>query len=105
LEATVRAILEEDPDWLGVYLDLVHRLRTDPSFRELWDSRRPKEQQNRIAARMHDEQAASFVPISSPSRSAASSGSSSTAWPCSGRPDTTRRWRCCCNSSRTPCAR
>ena len=58
LEATVRAILEEDPDWLGVYLDLVHRLRTDPSFRERWDRRRPKEQENRIAARMHDEQAA-----------------------------------------------
>jgi len=58
LEPTIRAILEEDPDWLGVYLDVVHRLRTDPSFRERWDQRAPKEQENRIVARMQDEQAA-----------------------------------------------
>jgi len=58
LEPTIRAILEEDPDWLGVYLDVVHRLRTDPSFRERWDQRAPKDQENRIVARMQDEQAA-----------------------------------------------
>jgi AcrR family transcriptional regulator len=58
LEETVRAILEEDPDWLGVYLDVVHRLRTDPSFRERWDQRAPKEQENRVVARMKGEQAA-----------------------------------------------
>ena len=58
LEPTIRAILQEDPDWLGVYLDVVHRLRTDPSFRERWDQRAPKEQENLIVARMKDEQAA-----------------------------------------------
>jgi AcrR family transcriptional regulator len=58
LEPTIRAILEEDPDWLGVYLDVVHRLRTDPSFRERWDQRAPKEQESRIVTRMKNEQAA-----------------------------------------------
>jgi AcrR family transcriptional regulator len=58
LEDTVRAIVEEDPDWLGVYLDVVHRLRTDPAFRERWDQRMPKEQENEIVARMKEEQAA-----------------------------------------------
>ena len=58
LEATVRAILEEDPDWLGVYLGVAHRLRTDPSFRKRWDKRAPQEQERRIMARMREEQAA-----------------------------------------------
>jgi len=61
LEDTVRAIVEEDPDWLGVYLDVVHRLRTDPSFRERWDQRMPKEQENEIVARMKQEQAAGHL--------------------------------------------
>jgi AcrR family transcriptional regulator len=33
LEAVVREIIELDPDWLGVYLELIQRVRTDPVFR------------------------------------------------------------------------
>jgi AcrR family transcriptional regulator len=33
LEAVVREVLELDPAWLGVYLELVRRVRTDPEFK------------------------------------------------------------------------
>ena len=33
LEAVVREIIELDPDWLGVYLELIQRVRTDREFR------------------------------------------------------------------------
>jgi len=56
LEAAVRAILEEDREWLGVYLGVAHRLRTDAEFRRRWDERQPKEQQQAMIARMKDEQ-------------------------------------------------
>ncbi len=32
-EAAVRAILEEDPAWIGVYVEAARRLRTDEDFR------------------------------------------------------------------------
>jgi AcrR family transcriptional regulator len=38
IEALVRAVLELDPAWLGVNLELVRRVRTDPEFRERLDS-------------------------------------------------------------------
>ena len=56
LEAAIREIFEEDRDWLGVYLGVAHRLRTDPSFRKRWDERAPKEQERQIVARMREEQ-------------------------------------------------
>jgi len=34
IEALVRAVTELDPAWLGVNLELVRRVRTDPDFRE-----------------------------------------------------------------------
>jgi AcrR family transcriptional regulator len=43
LEAVVRAVVELDPAWLGVYLELVRRVRTDPDFR-----RRIEERQEEI---------------------------------------------------------
>lgn len=33
-EATVREVVEDDPAWIGVYLELSRRERTDPDFRE-----------------------------------------------------------------------
>ena len=39
LEAVVRAVLELDPAWLGVYLELVRRVRTDPDFRRKVEGR------------------------------------------------------------------
>jgi AcrR family transcriptional regulator len=33
-EATLREVVEEDPAWIGVYLELSRKERTDPEFRE-----------------------------------------------------------------------
>jgi len=57
-EATIHAILEEDPDWLGVYLGVAYRLRTDPLFRKRWEARAPKEQEELLLTRMREQQAA-----------------------------------------------
>src|ERR671933_621105 len=35
-DALVRALVEEDPEWLGVYFELSHRLRTDSELRRQW---------------------------------------------------------------------
>jgi TetR/AcrR family transcriptional regulator, transcriptional repressor of aconitase len=57
VEAVVRAVLELDPAWLGVYLELVRRVRTDPEFR-----RRIEERQEAIVpvnrARLEEAQRA-----------------------------------------------
>jgi TetR/AcrR family transcriptional regulator, transcriptional repressor of aconitase len=39
LEAVVRAVLELDPAWVGVYLELIRRVRTDPEFRRRIEER------------------------------------------------------------------
>lgn len=39
LEAVVRDVLEIDPAWLGVYLELVRRVRTDAEFRRRIEER------------------------------------------------------------------
>jgi len=31
-EAALREVVEEDPDWLGVYLEMTRKIRTDPEF-------------------------------------------------------------------------
>jgi AcrR family transcriptional regulator len=41
LEALLREIAEENPDWLGVYLEHVRHLRTDPELRARWQNRTP----------------------------------------------------------------
>jgi TetR/AcrR family transcriptional regulator, transcriptional repressor of aconitase len=39
LAAVVRAVLELDPAWLGVYLELIRRARTDPDFKRRIEER------------------------------------------------------------------
>ena len=39
LEGVLHEILEFDPSWLSVYLELVRRARTDPDFRERLEKR------------------------------------------------------------------
>ena len=39
LEAVVRAVLELEPAWLGVYLELFRRIRTDPDFKRRIEER------------------------------------------------------------------
>jgi AcrR family transcriptional regulator len=40
LAGVVRAIAEEDPDWLGTYLEVMRLTRVDPAFRARWEQRR-----------------------------------------------------------------
>ncbi len=59
VEETIRTLLEEDPDWLGVYLGVAHRLRTDEEFRRRWhDTPAQKKLQRQLVARMREQQAA-----------------------------------------------
>ena len=55
--AVVRALVEEDPDWLGTNLELVRRMRADESFRARWKQRAP-EAEGRIKARLEAARAA-----------------------------------------------
>jgi TetR/AcrR family transcriptional regulator, transcriptional repressor of aconitase len=57
LAAVVRALVEEDPDWLGTNLELVRRMRTDEGFRARWKQRAP-EAEGRIKTRLEQARAA-----------------------------------------------
>ena len=52
-EAVVRHLVEDDPEWVAVYLDVSRMLRTDPSLRERWLARNP-----RLAAELEAKYAA-----------------------------------------------
>ncbi len=40
-EEVVRHIVEDDPEWIGVYLDASRLLRTDPQLRDRWRALNP----------------------------------------------------------------
>jgi TetR/AcrR family transcriptional regulator, transcriptional repressor of aconitase len=57
LEGVVREIVELDPDWLSVYLELFRRVRTDESFhRKIEDSQRAGAAVERNRARIEEGQ-------------------------------------------------
>ncbi len=60
LEAVIRVFLEEDPEWLGAYLEVGRRLRTDPDFHERWTQRAP-EAEERIKQRLEAALAAGEI--------------------------------------------
>lgn len=43
-EGVVRHIVHDDPEWIGVYLDVSRMLRTDPELRERWNALNPEGQ-------------------------------------------------------------
>ncbi len=47
-DALVRAITEEDADWLAVYLEFGRRLRADAEFRERWKERAAPDVRERV---------------------------------------------------------
>jgi AcrR family transcriptional regulator len=51
LEAVLRAFVDEDPEWLGAYLEVGRRLRTDPAFHARWEQRAP-EAEERLKQRL-----------------------------------------------------
>jgi AcrR family transcriptional regulator len=59
-EAVVRHIGEEDPEWIGVYLEVGRLLRTDPELREKW-SDLSGEVQERIVQRYVERQEADEI--------------------------------------------
>jgi TetR/AcrR family transcriptional regulator, transcriptional repressor of aconitase len=51
--SVVRRMASEDPDWLGVYLELIRKICTQPDLREQWVARNPElneEMQRRVTA-------------------------------------------------------
>lgn len=56
-EAALREVTTEDPDWLGVYLEIVSKLRTDPSFRERHEGRMEQQLAPPLVAHVESEQA------------------------------------------------
>ena len=57
LEAVLHAFFAEDPAWLGAYLEVGRRLRTDPDFHARWEQRAP-EVEERIKVRLEAARAA-----------------------------------------------
>ena len=43
-EAVIRHVVHDNPEWLGVYLDVARMLRTDPELRDRWRSLNPEGQ-------------------------------------------------------------
>jgi AcrR family transcriptional regulator len=44
-EEVVRHVVEDDPEWIGVYMDVSRMLRTDPELRARWEQLNPELQQ------------------------------------------------------------
>jgi TetR/AcrR family transcriptional regulator, transcriptional repressor of aconitase len=59
-ESVVRHVGEEDPEWIGVYLEVARMLRTDPELRERW-SALASDAQDRIVARYLELQEAGEI--------------------------------------------
>ena len=57
-EALLRAITEDDPDWLAVYLEFGRRMKSDSELRERWKTIAPEEARERSKAWIADAQAA-----------------------------------------------
>jgi AcrR family transcriptional regulator len=55
-EATLRSVVAEDPDWLGVYLELTRKIRTDPLFAKRHDERTQRELLPTLVERIREEQ-------------------------------------------------
>jgi AcrR family transcriptional regulator len=57
-EALVRAVTDDDPDWLAVYMEFGRRMRSDPELRERWKAIAPTEARERSKAWIAHAQAA-----------------------------------------------
>ena len=56
-EATLREVVEEDPDWIGVYLEMSRKERTNPELRRLRRARAEEELAPALIEHVRDEQA------------------------------------------------
>lgn len=55
-EAAIREVAAEDADWLGVYLELTRKIRTDPGFRRAHEKRSDPERARELIAQVASEQ-------------------------------------------------
>jgi AcrR family transcriptional regulator len=55
-EAALREVTAEDPDWLGVYLEITRKVRTDPEFRRDHEARSATELVPQLVAHVASEQ-------------------------------------------------
>jgi len=55
-EAAVREVRDEDPDWLGVYIELARKLRTDPDFRRDHNAQSATELISKLIEQLSSEQ-------------------------------------------------
>lgn len=55
-EATLRSVVEDDPDWLGVYLEMTRKIRTDPEFARRHEERTEKELVPLLIEHVREEQ-------------------------------------------------
>jgi TetR/AcrR family transcriptional regulator, transcriptional repressor of aconitase len=65
-EAVVRHIVEDDPQWIGVYLDAARMLRTDAELRARWEAMNPEleaELERRYAALQERGELRSDLPL------------------------------------------
>jgi AcrR family transcriptional regulator len=56
-ETTLREVLEEDPDWVGVYLEMSRKQRTDPELRRLHRTQAEEELAPALIEHVREEQA------------------------------------------------
>jgi AcrR family transcriptional regulator len=57
-EAALREVAEEDPEWLGVYLEIARKLRTDPDFRSAHEARTAEELAPKLVEHVRSQQEA-----------------------------------------------
>ncbi|HEY3185189.1 MAG TPA: TetR/AcrR family transcriptional regulator [Gaiellaceae bacterium] len=53
--AVLRWVVEQEPEWIGVYLETHRMLRTNPELRARWEQRNP-ELDNRLRAKVEQQQ-------------------------------------------------
>ena len=56
-ETALREVTEEDPDWLGVYLEITRKIRTDEAFRRRHEERTAQQLAPPLVAHVRTEQA------------------------------------------------
>ncbi|HSG14367.1 MAG TPA: helix-turn-helix domain-containing protein [Gaiellaceae bacterium] len=56
-EAALREVVREDPDWLGVYLEMTRKVRTDAEFARRHEERTERELAPLLVERVREQQA------------------------------------------------
>lgn len=55
-EETLREVVREDPDWIGVYMEMSRKIRTDPEFKRRYEARAQESLAPPLVEHVHAEQ-------------------------------------------------